>query len=105
MTDLITEIWTGLNDAGMPEVMLYLPDGSACRCHWDDTALVGTVRVSDTNSVVPAFPLRLAAVAVELVVDVEVDWAVLSWSSAAVRFCSAWSSESCAEVESSVASS
>jgi hypothetical protein len=46
MTDLITEIWAGLNEAGMPEVMLYLPDGSACRCHWNDTALVGTVRVA-----------------------------------------------------------
>ena len=44
--DLITEIWAGLNDAGMPEVMLYLPDGSAYRCHWNDTALIGTVRVA-----------------------------------------------------------
>ena len=46
MTDLITEIWAGLKDAGMPDVMLYLADGSACRCHWDDTALIGTVRVA-----------------------------------------------------------
>jgi hypothetical protein len=46
MADLITEIWQGLKDAGMPEVMLYLPDGSACRCHWDETALVGTIRVA-----------------------------------------------------------
>jgi hypothetical protein len=46
MTDLITEIWSGLNDAGLPEVMLYLPDGAAYRCHWDDTALVGEVRVA-----------------------------------------------------------
>jgi hypothetical protein len=46
MTDLIAEIWAGLKDAGLPEVMLYLPDGSACRCHWDDTALIGTVRVA-----------------------------------------------------------
>ena len=44
--DLITEIWSGLRDAGLPEVMLYLPDGSASRCHWDDTALVGSVRVA-----------------------------------------------------------
>ena len=29
MTDLITEIWAGLKDAGMPDVMLYLADGSA----------------------------------------------------------------------------
>ena len=46
MTDLITVIWTGLKDAGMPDVMLYLSDGSACRCHWDETAVVGTVRVA-----------------------------------------------------------
>jgi hypothetical protein len=46
MTDLITEIWAGLNDAGMPEVMLYLPDGSASRCHWEETAMIGAVRVA-----------------------------------------------------------
>jgi hypothetical protein len=63
---------------------------------------VGTVLAADTNSVVPEPDLvsRLA-----VVVDVELVSAVLSWSCAAVRFCSAWSSESCAEVESSVASS
>jgi hypothetical protein len=46
MTDLITEIWAGMKDAGIPEVMLYLSDGTACRCHWDETALIGTVRVA-----------------------------------------------------------
>jgi hypothetical protein len=46
MTDPISEIWAALKDAGLPEVMLYLADGSACRCHWDDTALIGTVRVA-----------------------------------------------------------
>src|SRR5271165_6599601 len=46
MADLITEIWSGLKDAGMPDVMLYLADGSACRCHWDETALIGSVRVA-----------------------------------------------------------
>jgi hypothetical protein len=46
MTDLITQIWSSMRDAGMPEVMLYLPDGSASRCHWNDTALVGPVRVA-----------------------------------------------------------
>ncbi len=46
MNDLITEIWSGLNDAGLPEVMLYLPDGAAYRCHWDDTTLIGTTRVA-----------------------------------------------------------
>ncbi|WP_165232154.1 hypothetical protein [Aquisphaera insulae] len=46
MTDLITELWSALSGAGLPEVMLYLPDGSACRCHWDDTALVGDLRVA-----------------------------------------------------------
>lgn len=30
----------------MPEVMLYLPDGSASRCHWDQTATIGDVRVA-----------------------------------------------------------
>jgi hypothetical protein len=44
--ELITQIWSGLKDAGMPEVMLYLPDGTAYRCHWDDTALVGDIRVA-----------------------------------------------------------
>jgi hypothetical protein len=46
MTDLIAEIWEGLKNAGMPEVMLYLSDGSACRCNWDETALVGAIRVA-----------------------------------------------------------
>ncbi len=46
MTDLITQIWGGLNDVGMPEVMLYLPDGTAYRCHWDDTAVIGAIRVA-----------------------------------------------------------
>jgi hypothetical protein len=46
MAQLISEIWEGLRNAGLPEVMLYLPDNSASRCHWDDTALVGGVRVA-----------------------------------------------------------
>jgi hypothetical protein len=46
MNDLIAEIWAGLRDAGLPEVMIYLPDGSACRCHWDETSLVGGIRVA-----------------------------------------------------------
>ena len=46
MTDLIEAIWSGMKQAGMSEVMLYLSDGTACRCHWDDTALIGTVRVA-----------------------------------------------------------
>jgi hypothetical protein len=45
-SDLITTVWEGLRDAGLPEVMLYLPDGSASRTHWDDTALIGPVRVA-----------------------------------------------------------
>jgi hypothetical protein len=66
--------------------------------------VLGTVLVFDTNSVVPAPEpvLRLAVVVVELVVEVELACAVLSWSSAETRLCSAWLSESCAEVESSV---
>ena len=46
MVDLISDIWVMLRDAGMPEVMLYLADGTACRCHWDETALMGSVRVA-----------------------------------------------------------
>jgi hypothetical protein len=46
MIDMITEVWNALRDAGMPEVMLYLPDGRACRCHWNDTALIGSIRVA-----------------------------------------------------------
>ena len=34
MAELISEIWSGLRDAGLPEVMLYLADGTASRCHW-----------------------------------------------------------------------
>ncbi len=43
---LISEIWAGLREAGLPEVMLYLADGSASRCHWDDTALIGETRTA-----------------------------------------------------------
>ncbi len=46
MAVLISEIWTGLRDAGMAEVMLFLPDGTASRCHWNDTAMVGETRVA-----------------------------------------------------------
>lgn len=46
MAQLISEIWEGLRSAGLPEVMLYLPDQSASRCHWKDTALIGDVRVA-----------------------------------------------------------
>jgi len=46
MTDLITQVWSALRDAGLPEVMLYLPDGSAYRCHWNDTSLIGSIRVA-----------------------------------------------------------
>ncbi len=46
MSDMIARMWEGLRDAGMPEVMLYLPDGSASRCHWNDTAMIGETRVA-----------------------------------------------------------
>jgi hypothetical protein len=46
MSQLISEIWVGLRDAGIPEVMLYLPDYSASRCHWDDTMMLGGVLVA-----------------------------------------------------------
>jgi hypothetical protein len=46
MNDLISCLWADLRDAGLPEVMLYLADGTASRCHWDDTALIGQTRVA-----------------------------------------------------------
>ena len=46
MSQLISEIWEGLCSAGLTEVMLYLPDHSAARCHWRDTAMIGGVRVA-----------------------------------------------------------
>ena len=46
MAEMISEIWEGLCAAGIPEVMLYLPDNSAARCHWRDTADISGVRVA-----------------------------------------------------------
>jgi hypothetical protein len=46
MNDGIARLWEGLRDAGLPEVMLYLPDGGASRCHWDDTVVIGASRVA-----------------------------------------------------------
>jgi hypothetical protein len=46
MSESITQIWSGLRDAGMPEVMLFLPDGTASRSHWDETAMIGPTRVA-----------------------------------------------------------
>jgi hypothetical protein len=46
MTEIISAIWDGLRAAGLPEVMLFLPDGSASRCHWDDTAIIDGLRVA-----------------------------------------------------------
>ena len=46
MSELISELWEGLRAAGLPEVMLYLPDSSASRCHWKDTTMIGDVRVA-----------------------------------------------------------
>ena len=31
MSETITQIWSGLRDAGMPDVMLFMPDGTASR--------------------------------------------------------------------------
>lgn len=42
----ITEIWRTLKDAGITEVMLYLPDGGASRCDWRDTVQLGEIRVA-----------------------------------------------------------
>ncbi len=46
MSASITHIWEGLRDAGLPEVMLFLPDGTASRCNWDETTMIGPVRVA-----------------------------------------------------------
>jgi hypothetical protein len=46
MSESITQIWSGLRDAGMPEVMLFLPDGTASRSHWEETAMIGAIRVA-----------------------------------------------------------
>jgi hypothetical protein len=46
MAQLISDIWLGLRNAGIPEVMLYLPDHSASRCHWDDTTVIGGIRIA-----------------------------------------------------------
>ncbi len=46
MSASISEMWSHLSAAGLPEVMLYLPDGSASRCHWSDTTLIGEQRVA-----------------------------------------------------------
>src|SRR3954462_1765925 len=46
MSEPISLIWAGLRDAGMPDVMLFMPDGTASRCHWDETAMIGATRVA-----------------------------------------------------------
>ncbi len=65
MGDLIELLWCGLRDAGLPEVMLYLPDGTAGRCHWDNTVLLGDVRVAllgdQERGIVRMVPLRSCA--------------------------------------------
>jgi hypothetical protein len=62
MTDLISELWEGLREAGLPEVMLYLSDGTASRCHWDQTTQVGDLRVAllgdQERNIVRILPLR-----------------------------------------------
>ena len=61
MAQLISEIWQGLRDAGLPEVMLYLDDNSASRCHWDETTMIGEVRVAlladQDRKIVRIFPV------------------------------------------------
>jgi hypothetical protein len=46
MSETISQIWSGLREAGMPDVMLFLPDGTACRSHWEETAMIGPIRVA-----------------------------------------------------------
>jgi hypothetical protein len=70
--------------------------------------LLGLLVVYDTNSLDDESPVRLVVVVVELeLLDEDEDpfSAAVSWSSADVRFFSAWSRLSRAEVGSSVASS
>jgi hypothetical protein len=49
----------------MPEVMLYLTDGTASRCHWDETAVINGVRVAlladQDRKVVRIMPLHLCS--------------------------------------------
>ena len=46
MSESISQIWAGLRDAGMPDVMLFMPDGTASRSNWDETAMIGPIRVA-----------------------------------------------------------
>jgi hypothetical protein len=66
---------------------------------------VVVVFLTEANSIVGEGEPALRLAVVELELDAAFVCAVLNWSSAAVRFCSAWLSDSWAEVESSVASS
>ena len=63
--DWIASLWESLRDAGMPEVMLYLPDGTASRCHWDDTAMLGQTRVAlladQERGIVRVIPIAVCA--------------------------------------------
>ena len=63
MTDLIAQLWEGLRNAGLPEVMLYLADGTASRCHWDDTVMIEGIRVAmlgdQERKIVRIMPLNL----------------------------------------------
>lgn len=65
MNDMIERLWVGLRDAGLPEVMLYLADGTACRCHWEETAQIGQTRVAlvadQERGIVRIVPLEACA--------------------------------------------
>lgn len=60
--EMIVQLWQDLRDAGLPEVMLYLADGTASRCHWDETALIGAERVAlladQERGIVRVIPIR-----------------------------------------------
>jgi hypothetical protein len=96
---VVVVVWGVVVDGGVVVVWLV---GVAAAVVVFAVVVVGTVLVADTNSVVPE-PEPVSRLVV--VVDVELASAVVSWSSAAVRFFFAWSSESWAEPESRVASS
>jgi hypothetical protein len=63
--DMIERLWMGLRDAGLPEVMLYLADGTASRCHWEETARIGETRVAlvadQERGIVRIVPLEACA--------------------------------------------
>lgn len=42
----VSDLFASLHAAGLSEVMLYLPDGNASRCHWRDTTTINETLVA-----------------------------------------------------------